>query len=140
MNDVLHGFPREGLPLDGLEPALRDDGAAGDRAAGDGIWSITLPAVPLGTTLAWKAFAPYTVAYRDRASTDSAAAFADAAPGPSAFADGQEYPGNENGAVILDQGATPGVVRVRALFGDEVTYKKVSSRPAFLWVTGDRSP
>lgn len=136
VNDTLGGFPREGQPLDGIEPRLHDDGTTGDRVAGDGIYSVLVPRVPLGTTLLWKAFAPYTTGYRDR-SGDRAAAFADATPGPSAFSDGQEYPGNENGVIVLDEGATAGVVRIQAVFGDEVTYKKFSAGPAFVWAAGD---
>ncbi|MFO0725673.1 MAG: choice-of-anchor X domain-containing protein [Myxococcota bacterium] len=140
INDTLHGFPAEGLPLDGIEPKLRDDGTAPDRVAGDGVFAVLIPRVPLGTTFLWKAFAPFTVGYRDRNPSDDAAAFADAVPGPSAFADGQEFPGNENGLIVLDEGATPGVVRIRALFGDEISYKKFTGREAFVWLTGDRGP
>jgi len=140
INDTLRGFPPEGLPLDGIEPKLRDDGNAPDRAAGDGIFTVLIPRVPLGTTFLWKAFAPFSVGYRDANPSDDAAAFADAVPGPSAFADGQEFPGNENGVVILDEGQTPGLVRVRALFGDEVSYKKFSGREAYVWLAGDRGP
>lgn len=136
VNDTLGGFPAEGQPLDGIEPRLSDDGTAGDRVAGDGVYSVLVPRVPLGTTLLWKAFAPYTPAYRDR-SGDRSAAFADATPGPSAFSDGQEYPGNDNGVVVLDEGASAGVVRVQAVFGDEVTYKKFAGGPAFVWAAGD---
>ncbi len=133
VNDVLFGFPAEGQPLDGIEPKLEDNGVGPDRVAGDSVYSILVPNVPLGTTLVWKAFAPYSVRYRDQNPSDRAALYADALPGPSAFADGQEYPGNENGAVILDEGAEPGVLRVRALFGDEATYKKGSGSPAYYW-------
>lgn len=137
VNDALRGFPVEGQPLDGLEPRLRDDGTTPDRVAGDGIFSLLLPAVPLGTTILWKAFAPYSTTYRDRNPSDTAAAFADALPGPSVFADGQEFPGHENGAVILDEGESPGTVYLRALFGDEVTYKKLTGGPAYFWVLGE---
>ncbi len=138
INAQLAGFPPEGAPLDGIEPRLSDDGTGADRVAGDGIFTALLPDVPLGTTLIWKAFAPYSVAYRDRNPGDAGAAFADALPGPSAYADGQEFPGNENAAVVLDEGAVPGVVRLRALFGDEVSYKKFSGGEAFVWLVGDR--
>ncbi|MCC7380368.1 MAG: hypothetical protein IT384_00955 [Deltaproteobacteria bacterium] len=140
INEALKGFPAEGQPLDGLEPRLRDDGSVPDRVAGDGVFSILVPAVPLGTTMLWKAFAPFSTGYRDRNPTDDAAAFADALPGPSVFSDGQEFPGHENGAVILDEGAELGVVRVRALFGDEITYKKFSGQAAYLWVVHDAGP
>lgn len=137
VNEVLFGFPPEGQPLDGIEPKLEDNGLGPDRVAGDGVYSILVPNVPLGTTLVWKAFAPYSVRYRDQNPSDRAALYADLLPGPSAFADGQEYPGNENGAIILDEGAEPGVLRLRALFGDEVTYKKGSGSPAYFWAYRD---
>jgi hypothetical protein len=137
VNDALGGFGVEGQPLDGIEPRLIDTGAAPDAVQGDGVFTILIPDVPLGTTVIWKAFAPYSTSYRDRNPSDTLAAFADALPGPSVFADGQEYPGNENGAVILDGGAG-GRVRIRSLFGDEVTYKKFTGNAAYVWVTGDR--
>lgn len=137
VNDALFGFPLEGQPLDGIEPKLEDNGVGADRVAGDGVYSILVPNVPLGTTLLWKAFAPYSVRYRDQNPADRAAVYADLLPGPSAFADGQEYPGNENGAVILDEGAEPGTLRLRALFGDELTYKKSSGGPAYFWAYRD---
>ena len=137
-NDALGGFPIEGQPLDGIEPRMRDDGNGADAAGGDAVFTILVPNVPLGTTLIWKAFAPFTTAYRDRNPSDTTAAFADAIPGPAAFADGQEFPGNENGAVILDEGAVAGQVRIRCLYGDEVTYKKHTGGAAFVWVSGDR--
>ena len=40
--------------------------------------------------------------------------------------------------MILDEGEVAGVVRVRCLFGDEITYKKHTDGAAFMWVTGDR--
>ncbi|MCK6548348.1 hypothetical protein L6R52_21045, partial [Myxococcota bacterium] len=138
VNDVLGGFGVEGQPLDGLEPRLADGGAPPDLVAGDGVFSILVPRVPLGTTIIWKAFAPFTTEYRDRNPGDTLAAFADALPGPSTFTDGQEYPGNENGAVVLDDGSSDGVVRIRCLFGDEVTYKKGTNGAAYVWVFDDR--
>lgn len=140
VNDTLGGFPAEGQPLDGIEPRLVDDGSGGDRTAGDGVYTVVIPRVPLGTALLWKAFAPFTTRYRDRSGGDPQAAFADAPPGPSTFADGQEYPGNENGVVILDEGASAGAVRVRAVFGDEATYKKFSGSAPFMWAAGDVAP
>ncbi len=137
VNSVLRGFPEEGAPLDGIEPQLADDGTSGDLRAGDGVFSLAIPGVPLGTTIVWKAFAPYKTSFRDRNPTDSAAAFADPVPGPSAFADGQEFPGNENGAVIV---AGQDVVRVRCIYGDEITYKKFSGGPAFVWVANGFAP
>lgn len=139
VNEVLLGFGVEGQPLDGLEPRLSDNGASPDRSAGDGIYSVAIPGVPLGTTLIWKAFAPFSTSYRDRNPADAQAAFADPLPGPSVFGDGQEYPGNENGAVIWDDGDGDGTVRVRCLFGDEVTYKKGTGAPAYLWIGRDQS-
>jgi hypothetical protein len=136
VNDALAGFPREGQPLDGIEPRMVDDGSGGDSVAGDGIYTIRIPGVPLGTTMVWKAFAPFSARFRERNPADGAAAFADALPGSSVYGDGQEYPGNENGAVILDEGPVAGEVHVQCLFGDEVTYKKNSGGPAFFWVTG----
>lgn len=139
VNDALGGFGVEGQPLDGIEPRLIDTGAGADSVQGDGVFTILVPQVPLGTTMIWKAFAPFTTGYRDRNPQDSLAAFADPLPGPSVFADGQEYPGNENGAVILDDGDGDGRVRIRCLFGDEVTYKKNTGNAAFVWVAEDTS-
>jgi hypothetical protein len=97
------------------------------------VYTLAVRDVPLGTTLEWKAFAPYTVAWKNAHPQDAAAAFADATPGPSAFSDGQEYPGNENGARVIADLDGDGAVRVRTLFGDETGYKKLSRSPAFLW-------
>jgi hypothetical protein len=138
VNDVLGGFGVEGQPLDMIEPRLADNGAAPDLIAGDGIYSLQISGVPLGTTIIWKAFAPYSTAYRDSNPNDAFAAFADPLPGPSVFSDGQEYPGNENGIVVLDDGSGDGVVRVRALFGDEITYKKHTGAASYVWVFDDR--
>jgi hypothetical protein len=139
VNDALGGFGMEGQPISGLARPLHDDGVAPDRVAGDGIFTILIPQVPLGTTMIWKAFASYTVAYKDANPDDPFAAFADPLPGPSVFADGQEYPGNEDGAILYDEGAMSGTVRIQCLFGDEVTYKKNTGQPAFIWITNDRS-
>jgi hypothetical protein len=138
VNDVLGGFGVEGQALDGIEPRLSDNGAPPDLAAGDGIFSIVVPRVPLGTTIIWKAFASFSTQYRDRNPADTLAAFADGLPGPSTFTDGQEFPGNENGALVLDDGSSDGVVRIRCLFGDELTYKKSTGGAAFVWVFDDR--
>lgn len=138
VNDALGGFGVEGQPLDLIEPRLADNGAAPDRVAGDGIFALQITGVPLGTTIIWKAFAPYSTAYRDANPSDAFAAFADVLPGPSVFSDGQEYPGNENGVLVLDDGSGDGVVRVRALFGDEITYKKHTGSGAYIWVFDDR--
>lgn len=138
VNDALGGFGMEGQPLDGIEPRLADNGAAPDAIAGDGIFSVRIASVPLGTAIIWKTFAPYSTAYRDANPSDAFASFADVLPGPSVFADGQEYPGNENGIVVLDDGDGDGVVRVRALFGDEITYKKHTGSAPYVWVYQDR--
>jgi hypothetical protein len=107
---ALGGFPPEGMPLDGPEPMLRDDGQGGDRQAGDRVYTLRIPGVPLGTAIEWKAFASYTVAYKNANPDDTAAAFADGTPGPSAYNDGQEYPGNENAVRILGDRNGDGVV------------------------------
>lgn len=140
VNDALGGFGVEGQPLDEIEPRLFDNGTAPDRAQADGVFSIEIPDVPLGTTIIWKAFAPYTVGYRDRNPNDSKAAFADPLPGPSVFADGQEFPGNENGIVVLDDGDGDGVLYVRALFGDEISFKKSTGAGAYVWAAEDAAP
>lgn len=129
------GFPAEGAPLGGVEPRLSDDGSGADRVAGDGIYTLLIEDVPLGSTLEWKSFASYTTAWKQGHPSDAAAAFADALPGPSAFSDGQEFPGNENGVRVL--GATGGVLRIRCLFGDETTYKKLTMTKAFVWAARD---
>ncbi|MEE2904704.1 MAG: Ig-like domain-containing protein [Myxococcota bacterium] len=133
VNSVLGGFPPEGQPLDGIEARLRDDGLGPDLVAGDGIFSILLEDVPLGTKMIWKAFAPFTTEYRDSNPTKLEAAFADSLPGPSAYSDGQEYPGNENGTWILDADSQTGVLRIRCLYGDEVTYKKNTGADVYYW-------
>jgi hypothetical protein len=135
----LGGFPAEGSPLDGVEPRLVDAGTNGDRVAGDGVYTITIPDVPLGGVVEWKAFASYTPAWKASHPTDAAAAFADLPPGPSAFSDGQEYPGNEDGVRVLGDLDGDGVIRLRNLFGDETTYKKLSTTEPFLWVVEDFS-
>lgn len=137
VNDTLGGFAPEGAPLEGIETMLSDSGTRGDAVQGDGIFSVRIPAVPLGTRLLWKAFAPYTVGYRDANPSDTAAARADALPGPSQFGDGEEFPGHENGAVLLDDGDGDGVVHIQCLFGDEVTYKKFSGDAPYVWVADD---
>ena len=137
INVQLGTFPAEGQPLDGQEPRLSDDGQFPDQAAGDQVYSIRITGVPLGTSLLWKAFAPWTTAYKQANPGDAQSAFADALPGPSVFADGQEFPGNENGVRILGDLDGDGVIRINNLFGDEVTYKKFTDSPAFVWVVDD---
>lgn len=137
VNASLGGFGVEGQPLDGIEPRLLDNGAAPDRKQADNVYTIAIPNVPLKTTIIWKAFAPFTVTYKDTNPNDSLAAFADALPGPSVFADGQEYPGNENGIIVLDDGDGDGILYVRALFGDEISYKKNTGAAAYIWAAED---
>jgi hypothetical protein len=137
VNRNLGGFPVEGQPLEGIETRLKDDGLGPDKVADDGIFSVLIEEVPLGTKMVWKAFAPYTTQYRDENPTRLEAAFADALPGPSVYADGQEYPGNENGALILNAGGVPGVLRIRCLFGDEITYKKNTGSAVYHWAAHD---
>jgi Big-like domain-containing protein len=137
VNDALGGFGVEGQPTAGLAKPLKDSGVPPDLSGGDGVYAIKIPAVPLGTAIIWKAFASYSVQYHQMRPDDPNAAFADALPGPSVFGDGQEYPGNENGALILDDGSSDGVVRIRCLFGDEITYKKHTMGPAYVWIADD---
>lgn len=132
-------FPPEGQPTAGLAKQLADNGQNGDITAGDAVYAIRLKDVPLGTTILWKAFASYTVAYKNANPENLSAAFADATPGPAVFGDGQEYPGNENGVRILGDSDGDGVVRIDCLFGDEVTYKKFTNAPVFVWTVGDVS-
>jgi hypothetical protein len=126
----LGGFPPDGAPLDTPSPQLTATGTGNE-------YSITIRGVPLGTVIEWKALASYTVAWKDAHPNDPNAQFADARPGPSAWQDGQEYPGNENGARILGQPDGSGVIHLKNLFGDETTYKKLTNHPAFIWVVGD---
>ena len=95
--------------------------------------------MPLGSYLLWKSFASYTVAFKNQNPGNLSAAFADATPGPSVFADGQEYPGNENGVRILGDRDGDGVVRITCLFGDEITYKKFTNAPVFVWAVDNVS-
>ncbi len=132
-------FPPEGQPTAGLAKQLADDGQNGDVTAGDDIYSIRIADVPLGSYLLWKAFASYTVAFKNQNPNNLSAAFADAPPGPSVFADGQEFPGNENGVRILGDADGDGVVRVECLFGDEITYKKFTNVPVFVWAVDNVS-
>jgi hypothetical protein len=137
VNKKLGYFPPEGSPLTGPEPQLKDDGTGDDAKAGDNVFTIRIPGVPLGTSLQWKAFAPYTVAYKSANPGNAQAAFADSTPGPSVFSDGQEFPGNENAVRILGDKNGDGVVRINSLFGDETTYKKFTNTPPFVWVVDD---
>jgi hypothetical protein len=121
-------FPAVGQALAGKGRQLLDDGQKSDKKAGDNIYTIRIKGVPLGTNLQWKAFASYKV---------GKSSFADAAPGPSVYSDGQEYPGNENGVRILGDKNGDGVVNITGLFGDEVTFKKFTDSPPFVWVVDD---
>jgi hypothetical protein len=139
VNIQLGNFPPEGSPLTGVEPQLLDNGAAPDLKAGDSVFTIRVKDVPLGSSLQWKAFAPYTVSYKNANPGDASAAFADASPGPSVFSDGQEYPGNENAVRILGDKNGDGVVFIHNLFGDEITYKKITNQAPFVWVVDDHT-
>jgi hypothetical protein len=130
INVQMGNFPPEGQPLTGLEPQLLDNGVAPDAKAGDSIFSIRIKGVPLGTSLLWKAFASYK---------QGKSAFADAAPGPSVFSDGQEFPGNENAVRILGDRNGDGVVVIHNLFGAETTHKKLTNTPPFVWVVDDHA-
>jgi len=135
---TLGGFPARGQAeiegFAGEDPRLYDDATHGDRVAGDGIYSIAISGVPLGSTIAFKAFASFSVQYRDQNPNDSRAALADAIPGPSQYADGEEYPGNDNGCRLLADSDGDGRIVLRALFGDEITYKRFENTPVFAWV------
>lgn len=139
VNIQLGNFPPEGSPLAGIEPQLLDNGVAPDAKAGDSVFAIRVKGVPLGSSLQWKAFAPYTVSYKSTNPGDASAAFADASPGPSVFSDGQEFPGNENAVRILGDKNGDGVVYLHNLFGDEITYKKFTNQPPFVWVVDDHT-
>jgi hypothetical protein len=139
VNVQLGTFPPEGAPLTGAEPQLKDDGQGADAKAGDNVYTIRIKGVPLGTSILYKALASYTVACKSNPGCPGygQAAFADAVPGPAAFSDGQEFPGNENAVRILGDRNGDGVVRIGNLFGDETTYKKFTNKPPFVWVVDD---
>jgi hypothetical protein len=132
---AMGGFPPDGSTLQGKSKQLKDDGTQGDQTSGDHIFTITVPNVPLGSTLSWKAFASFTTAFAQQNPSFPGAAFADSSPGPSVFGDGQEYPGNDN-AVFLVAGDANGVVQIDCLFGDEITYKRKTGFPAFYMAIG----
>ena len=139
VNVQLGTFPAEESPLTGIDPQLKDDGQGADAKAGDNVYTIRIKGVPLGTSIIYKAFAPYTVACKSTPTCTgyAQAAFADATPGPAAFSDGQEFPGNENAVRILGDRDGDGVVRIDNLFGDETTYKKFTNKAPFVWVVDD---
>jgi hypothetical protein len=128
---ALGGFPAEGSPLDGVEPELKDDGQNGDAVAGDNIYTIRIPGVPLGSTLSWKGFASFTTAFAQQNPGFPGAAFADAPRGPSVFGDGQEYPGNDNAVLLIADVDGDGKIFIDNLFGDEITFKRKTGFPAF---------
>ncbi|HEY1099776.1 MAG TPA: hypothetical protein VGF99_12655, partial [Myxococcota bacterium] len=64
------------------------------------------------------------------------AAFADAPRGPSAFSDGQEFPGNDNAVFIVGDDDGDGTVTIDCLFGDEITFKRKTGFPAFHFALG----
>lgn len=130
---TMTGFPAEGAPLDGVEPELVDNGSNGDAAAGDKVFTIVVRGVPLGSTLAWKAFAPFTAAFGQANPQVPGAAFADAPRGPAVFADGQEFPGNDNAVFLVADIDGDGKIFIENLFGDEITYKRKTGFPAFHW-------
>ncbi len=133
---ALGGFPVEGAPLDGVETELKDDGQNGDRTAGDNIYTLRIRAVPVGSTVSWKAFASFTAAFGAANPTVPGAAFADAPRGPSVFGDGQEFPGNDNAVFIVGDDNDDGVLTIDCLFGDEITYKRKTGFPAFHFALG----
>jgi hypothetical protein len=139
LNVQMGSFPPEGQPLSGVEPQLLDNGQAPDAKAGDSVYTIRIKGVPLGTSLQWKAFAPFTVSYKNANPGDAQAAFADSTPGPAVFSDGQEFPGNENAVRVLGDLNGDGVVWIHVLFGDEITYKKFTDKPPFVWVVDDHT-
>ena len=128
---ALGGFPADGAPLDGLEPELKDDGTQGDAVAGDNVYSLRIADVPVGSTLAWKAFASFTPSFGAANPGFPGASFADGPRGPSVFGDGQEYPGNDNAVFVVGDDDGDGVVHVDCLFGDEITFKRKTGFPAF---------
>ncbi len=132
---ALGGFPADGAPLDGEEPELVDDGSAGDAAAGDRVYTVVIEDVPLGSTLSWKAFAPFTTAFGSANPEVPGASFADATAGPGAFSDGQEYPGNDNAVYLVADVDGDGRIVVENLFGDEITFKRKTGFPAFHMAT-----
>ncbi|MBI1947959.1 MAG: hypothetical protein HYS27_19875 [Deltaproteobacteria bacterium] len=128
---ALTGFPEEGASLTGVEPELLDNGTGGDAVAGDHVFSRLIPDVPLGSTLSWKAFAPFTTTFAQQNPSYPGAAFADAPRGPSVFGDGQEYPGNDNAVLLVADIDGDGRIVIDNLFGDEITFKRKTGFPAF---------
>jgi hypothetical protein len=133
---ALSGFPDDGAPLTGVEPELKDDGTNGDSTARDNIYSVRINDVPVGSTLSWKAFASFTTTFAGQNPNFPGASFADATRGPSAFGDGQEYPGNDNAVFVVGDDDDDGVVDIECLFGDEITFKRKTGFPAFHMLVG----
>ncbi|MDP2345358.1 MAG: choice-of-anchor X domain-containing protein [Deltaproteobacteria bacterium] len=133
---ALSGFPDDGAPLTGVEPELKDDGTGGDRTSRDNIYTLRISDVPVGSTLSWKAFASFTTAFGGANPQVPGASFADATRGPSAFGDGQEYPGNDNAVFVIGDDDGDGVVTIECLFGDEITFKRKTGFPAFHMAIG----
>jgi hypothetical protein len=133
---ALGGFPGDGASLDGVETELLDDGRNGDRVAGDNIYTLRISDVPVGSTVSWKAFGSFTAAFGAANPSVPGAAFADAPRGPSVFADGQEFPGNDNAVFIVGDDDNDGVVTIDCLFGDEITFKRKAGFPAFHFALG----
>ena len=103
--------------------------------ANDRVYTLTIPNVPLGSVISYKAFASYSTTYRDQNPNDPLASFADAPAGPFTFGDGQEYPGNDNAAWLLADENGDGKVILDNLFGDEVSFKRKTGFRPFAWVT-----
>ena len=118
------------------EPELKDDGSQGDRTARDNVYSLRINDVPVGSTLAWKAFASFTTTFAAANPNVPGAAFADATRGPAVFGDGQEYPGNDNAVFLVGDDDGDGVVTIECLFGDEITFKRKTGFPAFHMALG----
>jgi hypothetical protein len=133
---ALNGFPPDGAPLTGVEPELKDDGSGGDRIARDNVYTVRIRGVPVGSTLSWKAFASFSTTFAAANPSFPGAAFADAPRGPSVFADGQEYPGNDNAVFIVGDDDGDGIVSIECLFGDEITFKRKTGFPAFHMALG----
>lgn len=134
---ALAGFPEDGAALTGVEPELKDDGTQGDRTARDNIYSLRISAVPVGSTLSWKAFASFTPAFAAQNPGFPGAAFADAPRGPAVFGDGQEFPGNDNAVFVVGDDDDDGVVTIECVFGDEITFKRKTGFPAFHMAVGN---
>jgi hypothetical protein len=128
---ALGGYPPDGAPMVGEELQATDDGTGGDVAAGDRVYSVLVPDVPLGSTLSWKGFASFTTDFAAANPQFPGASFADAPLGPGAFSDGQEFPGNDNAVYLVADIDGDGKVVIENLFGDEITFKRKTGFAAF---------